>query len=145
MCMFRTWSAPDLMVWGLGQPGADHWRQWSVYARPIGPKRGRNVTKLRISKGAPVRERLAPTGVLVNHDGVVEKGVDVRGRTAAVRRASPVLQGRGVTVPPPEAVRRLRPARAQHHPQPLWPQGRRRRMARLRPRFPQGPRAVLGL
>ena len=39
----------------------------------------------------------------------------------------------------------LRPARTRPHPQPLRPHGRRRRMARLRDRLPQGPRRVLGV
>ena len=39
----------------------------------------------------------------------------------------------------------LQPPRTQPHSRSLWPQGRRRRMARLRHRFPERPRGVFGL
>ena len=60
------------MVWGLGQPGADHWRQWWAYRRPIGLKRGHNVTKTRIF--AQMRTGLRVGAVYLDHEAVVTKG-----------------------------------------------------------------------
>jgi hypothetical protein len=71
------------MVWGLGQPGAGHWRQWLDADLPIGPKHGQNVTEfgkfVTIGKGGVQSAafagaaRLAHRGVLRDHDGVVTK------------------------------------------------------------------------
>jgi len=59
--------APGIMVWGLGQPGATHWRQWLNLAVPIGLKRGHNVAAmgylLNRAVNADGTERLARPGV----------------------------------------------------------------------------------
>ena len=49
------------------------------------------------------------------------------------------------TPPRPRQPSHLQPPRAQPHSRSLWPQGRRRRMARLRHRFPERPRGVFGV